>query len=243
MKYYIHKDGQQQGPYSINELKSIPIAPYTMVWHEGMDEWTKAKNVSDLKSILKVTPPPLKEVQPPPIDSKNKVSDNSKKKSSAGKTLLKIVIVLLLIVAGFVITTEVLRSNAHQERIRIESTVNNVIENKKEQKRRDKYRNNLGRYLIPTTNNYKKDLVFGGIWDLEIKLKNNTPYMMNKVAVKLFYIKADGGTYQTRRLFFNNVKPNQQIVLDAPNSEKGVEVRCQIDGLNSFTLGINGLSM
>ena len=59
MKYYIHIDGSQQGPYSIEELEKIKIERTTMVWHEGMGDWKSAEDVSNLKKIFKATPPPL----------------------------------------------------------------------------------------------------------------------------------------------------------------------------------------
>ncbi len=60
MKYYYHeKDGEQLGPCSKEELKLYRINKNTLVWTEGMDEWAKAKTLSELNDILISLPPEL----------------------------------------------------------------------------------------------------------------------------------------------------------------------------------------
>ena len=42
MKIWIYLNGLQQGPYSIDQLRLLPITPQTPVWYEGLAEWTPA---------------------------------------------------------------------------------------------------------------------------------------------------------------------------------------------------------
>jgi uncharacterized RDD family membrane protein YckC len=80
-EFYIADNGQQQGPFSIEELKSKGIQRDTLVWTEGLDKWTKADYIPFLKDILKATPPPFPNTEekttsqqvPPPIPT---VSDD-----------------------------------------------------------------------------------------------------------------------------------------------------------------------
>lgn len=58
-QYYIAADGQQQGPFTIEDLKEKGIRKDTLVWTEGLEDWTKAEYIPVLKNILKATPPPL----------------------------------------------------------------------------------------------------------------------------------------------------------------------------------------
>ena len=63
MKYFIIENKQQQGPFSIYELKDKGISSDTPVWAEGMNDWTPAGKVDELKDFLfntndKSTPPP-----------------------------------------------------------------------------------------------------------------------------------------------------------------------------------------
>lgn len=52
MKYYIIQNGQQMGPYTMEQLKLYHVTPETDVWTEGMANWTKAKNVSELAPLF-----------------------------------------------------------------------------------------------------------------------------------------------------------------------------------------------
>lgn len=70
MNYFIIVNDQQQGPFTIDELKLRGIAPDTLVWAEGMPQWTPASQVDELKTIFQneaggstATPPP------PPLDA------------------------------------------------------------------------------------------------------------------------------------------------------------------------------
>ncbi|MFN3605486.1 MAG: GYF domain-containing protein, partial [Leptonema sp. (in: bacteria)] len=58
-RYYIVVNGQQAGPFTIEELKSKGIQPDTLVWTEGLENWTKAKYIPFLKDVLRATPPPI----------------------------------------------------------------------------------------------------------------------------------------------------------------------------------------
>lgn len=63
MKYFIIENEQQTGPFTLEELQEKGIKSHTMVWKEGMDDWTPAWHVEELKEIIfgesqPVTPPP-----------------------------------------------------------------------------------------------------------------------------------------------------------------------------------------
>lgn len=63
MKYFIIENKEQQGPFSIYELKDRGIGSDTPVWAEGMSDWTPAGKVDELRDFLfntndKSTPPP-----------------------------------------------------------------------------------------------------------------------------------------------------------------------------------------
>lgn len=62
MVYYIIENGHQYGPFSIEQLKKRGITLNTQVWHEGMTQWTCAKNIPDLVDIAQ---PPLPGITPP----------------------------------------------------------------------------------------------------------------------------------------------------------------------------------
>lgn len=64
VSYYYAADGQQQGPVSFQRLQELfasrAVNRDTLVWKQGLAEWTALKEVDELKSFLGGnTPPPL----------------------------------------------------------------------------------------------------------------------------------------------------------------------------------------
>ena len=64
MNYFIVDNGQQAGPYTIDELVKRGLNSDTLVWAEGMTDWTPAWQVEELKNYLyaQQTPPPPPDV-------------------------------------------------------------------------------------------------------------------------------------------------------------------------------------
>lgn len=48
MKYYAIIDGEQSGPYTLDELADKGIGPDTYVWSKGMSDWERADEVADI---------------------------------------------------------------------------------------------------------------------------------------------------------------------------------------------------
>jgi hypothetical protein len=58
-KYFINEKGERKGPFSLEELKNQDIERSTMIWTEGLDGWKKAEEISDLKDLISLIPPPV----------------------------------------------------------------------------------------------------------------------------------------------------------------------------------------
>ncbi len=53
MEYFIiDHNGQQAGPFSMDQLTQKAITPETLVWAQGMADWTPAWKVAELKNVL-----------------------------------------------------------------------------------------------------------------------------------------------------------------------------------------------
>lgn len=50
--FIIDHNGQQAGPFSFDQLVQKGISPETLVWKQGMTDWTPAWKVEDLKAVL-----------------------------------------------------------------------------------------------------------------------------------------------------------------------------------------------
>lgn len=61
MKKYFYSNGQEKtGPVSHDELKQAQgISKETLIWFEGLDDWTPAMELEEIKSILGLQPPPI----------------------------------------------------------------------------------------------------------------------------------------------------------------------------------------
>jgi membrane protease subunit (stomatin/prohibitin family) len=64
-QWYLHQNGQQLGPFSINQLSQQGLTPQTQVWKSGMNAWETASTIPELTSLFAVAPPP-----PPPAMAK-----------------------------------------------------------------------------------------------------------------------------------------------------------------------------
>jgi hypothetical protein len=76
-KYFIHNGLEQHGPYSLDELKKKELTAKTMVWYNGMSNWTEVQFIPDLKEFAAVTPPPFEKANPinQPFDKAKKAID------------------------------------------------------------------------------------------------------------------------------------------------------------------------
>jgi hypothetical protein len=63
IKFFVVINNQQAGPYDLNILKQMitqnQITRETMVWKEGMQNWTSAGSVNELSVMFGLTPPPI----------------------------------------------------------------------------------------------------------------------------------------------------------------------------------------
>lgn len=94
MKYFIVENNKQSGPFSIYELKDKGITSETLVWAEGMTDWTPAWKVDELRAFLfntkdASTPPPLPEDMEQPAAAPAAPAAAIEKKKPQGSSCLK----------------------------------------------------------------------------------------------------------------------------------------------------------
>ncbi|MGI9249742.1 MAG: GYF domain-containing protein [Pseudohongiellaceae bacterium] len=60
MKKYFYTDGKDKhGPFSLEELEKENISGDTLVWFEGLEDWTAASQIREVVAILELKPPPI----------------------------------------------------------------------------------------------------------------------------------------------------------------------------------------
>jgi hypothetical protein len=96
---------------------------------------------------------------------------------------------------------------------------------------------NLSKEINITASNYKK-ATFGGISDLEFTVSNGTSYIIDMVIAEVDYYTANKKIYKTETVYFKNIAPKGIQVQQAPNSNRGYEVKYRISLISSKELGI-----
>lgn len=51
-EYYIISEGERRGPYTAEAMRGIGLRPDTMVWRQGMADWTPASELAELADIF-----------------------------------------------------------------------------------------------------------------------------------------------------------------------------------------------
>ena len=50
--YYISVGLEDQGPFSLEQLKVLHVERDSFIWHEGLEEWTTAENIPELNEVI-----------------------------------------------------------------------------------------------------------------------------------------------------------------------------------------------
>ena len=129
MKYFIVENNKQSGPFSIYELKDKGITSETLVWAEGMTDWTPAWKVDELRAFLfntkdASTPPPLPEdmEQPAAAPAEPPATVEKKKGSSCLKRMF-VGFLFLLAVLLVAMAVSCPSEQAHKNKIKEKITL------------------------------------------------------------------------------------------------------------------------
>jgi hypothetical protein len=104
-QYYIHDGEMRKGPFDLEHLQEQPLKKETPVWYDGLEDWTIAGSINELKPFfgLTTTPPPLTQTfennAPHRNEILNSFSDAEEElpEKSKNSFLLPILITLIII--------------------------------------------------------------------------------------------------------------------------------------------------
>lgn len=118
-KYYIEINGLQSEALSFEELKTKDITKETLIWFEGLTEWSKAGSIDELAELFKSIPPPIHKVNPPTLkqDYHKDEEKQSFLSNNTNKVLLGVfsIIVFVVLIYSFSDKTQVDTQNATQQ--------------------------------------------------------------------------------------------------------------------------------
>lgn len=252
-KYFIHNGEIENGPFDIEQLKTMQIKSETPIWYEGLQNWTVTGNVEELKSILisTSTPPKFEKFAQqntnvnPPSYTKPYYENNQNFEQKKSKTLRNVLIgvgVLALIFIVLSIATNNSKptynengeiSGADTSAVAVDDE-NDRINEELTIKNRN-YRNNIEQYVGANTNRYSYNEL-GGISNLDIIVTNNTEYLLDEVNVNVDYIKDNGGIYKSEIVTIYNIPAKQDKSVSAPESDRGTSVEAKIQTISSKKL-------
>ncbi|MET3025921.1 hypothetical protein ABXT06_04535 [Flavobacterium sp. UW10123] len=149
-------------------------------------------------------------------------------------TLLKILIGLVAVLIVLVSLSFIDSHRDFEEQLKIEKGIDSVFQNEAKQKylhdltvKNRQLRNSWTEYIGVKTNDYTYYEV-GGVENLKITCTNDTPYKLDVVYVTVCYIIDNGTCFKTEDVTFNNVPPNSQMSVNAPNSSRGKKISLDI---------------
>ena len=254
-KYFIHNGENELGPFDQEQLKLQGLKKETPIWYEGLESWTTAGEIEELKSLFPVTPPPLiKITEPtvatPPIMSQPQQSYQSyeeafpSKKNFSPSKLIIAGVVLASCVIGWLLYQNSLNAktltNLQDQVYSQDSTI--TVEADKESNRQRiniantkknmNYRNNWYKYISATNSSYSYGAL-GGISGLEVVISNNTEYMLDEVEVQVGYVQDNGEFFKTEDVIITNIQAKSTKAQKAPDSNRGKTVQINIMGIYS----------
>jgi hypothetical protein len=227
-QYFIHNGKSQQGPFDLEQLKAQSINKDTQIWCEGLQSWTSADKIEELKSVLTSIPPEfsIKSITPPPIQ--NQPLPSSKQRSSIGRRLLMGVGVIVLVLIGIFVFNQIKSQQQQTERL---NSVNN------EEDIKTQIRNNITSYVTAERNEYTYSNL-GGIYNLKITVTNGTDYLIDNVKVKVIYIKGNGDVWNSQIIDFDLLRSQTKTTIKVPDTERGTSIQYEIVSIKSTALGL-----
>jgi hypothetical protein len=246
-EFFIHDGEAEKGPYTLEQLKSISLKKETLVWFDGLEQWTIAGNLPELNELFvtKLTPPPLtKTINESLAGTYVHVPAEPLPQQKKKSYLMPLGITAVVVIA--VIIWLMYQDNKNNETITTLQTQVSTQQLQKDQKEDEQkkineaiakknleYRNNWEKYIRKDYDQLKIDYGLGGISQFNVHISNETEYMLDEVDVLVEYIRKNGEVWQSRTVSFSNIAPGTAETKVAPSSVNGVNVRLAIQKIVS----------
>lgn len=256
-QYYVHNGLKEIGPFDIENLKQQDLKKDTPIWYEGIDAWTNAIDIEELKSLFigHSKPPPLNKATPPPIIDATKklhthISNEVFPKKNRAYLISSLIVGLIVVgsVLGWLIYQNLQNSDTIENLNEEVSSTKHILQKEKDEvesqqaKRQSlnreltlknmNYRNNWRDYIKAKSNKYLYREM-GGISSLEVNITNSTDYMLDEVVVLVNYIKTNGDNFKTETVILYNIPANSSKSVSAPESNRGTSVSMDIQSIIS----------
>ncbi len=238
------------GPVSVEEFSKNRYYKSTLIWYEGLAGWINIGDSQELKHLIGTMSTPaldtglpqsLPNSTPPLTEVVAKHTNNLNKYS-----ILVVLLLVLFLIAYFynknskpdtgnMMVPVISNNDAGSDTLAANEA--EIIKNASTDAEMKTYRLNWEKFIIAIPNDFKQKNL-GGIEDLKIIVKNNSPYLIDSLMVKVIYLKANDEVYQTEMIRFDNIALNSSKELFAPSSDRGVKVHCTIISIHSGSMNL-----
>jgi hypothetical protein len=136
-KFYAFINEKQEGPLTIEELKTNKINRDTLIWFEGIEDWKSAKEIEELKVLFISSPPPINvknenKIPPIPVIKTNlKANIPTKKKSKIIVLSLIGILIGVSIAVAFIKYNERVEKAIHEQNLKLHEQNLKILEQEK----------------------------------------------------------------------------------------------------------------
>lgn len=238
--YLLLKDNRQSGPYSLEQLITLDLQPKDLVWVQGQSEgWTYASEIKELSELLQPKESPSVTQNSNSVILNNDFFTSGKTKRY--KMALVAAGVAILILSGFLIN----KFFYQPEEVQIKASGTPAPRTGEPVTNAENFQNALSKEFIPEVKPKKikpKDLkklvavetneyhvrLLGGINDLKLTVQNYSEHLLDKVIIKVDYLKPKGEVVNSEVVTIKNIKPQDLKIVEVPPSKRGVKVKYTI---------------
>ena len=257
--YFINDRNESEGGFTIEQLQSMGIKPNTLVWCEGLENWQKAADVELLKPLFAKMPPPVPQLPPPvikisvppliepkivPVVQKaapvvQRVEPQKKGWFGRLNWLQKIGFFFLVFVGLYaVVATIAVLSNGNTSSYKYNGGTTIEGSNSGWTAAQNSVRENPA-YYVAIDKKYNANELLGGISDGFIAVSNNSDFAFDRVVMRVYYIKSDGGVHSSTTVVARNIQGRSTVNEPFPNSGRGTSVRVKIQFIDCAALDIH----
>lgn len=247
MQYYYNQNGQQHGPFTLEEFQRQPITKDTLVWKPGMAEWVSAGSMPDLMAMF---PPPIPMALPatPAANRRLELSTKIWKWAAIGTFLIMVGVAYW----KFGQSTDTQNSASIVSPpgpVVNQDSLDQVEREREAQRIEEELKRKEGMQKAVELLNWR-DLVtakivnvnvkngFGGINSVTIDITNNLSYDIEWMDVWIEYVKLNGDVYTTQSIDVRDLKAGEFRRLTGPGAERGRSARCRVQFIVVPALGL-----
>ena len=253
-QYLLLRDGQESGPYSLEAVEMIELKSLDLVWVVGESvTWQYPDEVEELKPFIN-TNQQAHSIQTSLIHSSELNYRSSSRRTMAGflsGASFALVILSVAIIAAIFITKD--WSNKPQGNSAMKKTAAKdgfIIPEEAAASISNDFRNAITKEIVPVEDSAKKIKkekpknlkklvslesnadykvgIFGGIKNLKLTINNNSDVLLEKVTIRINYLKRNGEVIHNETLSAKKIEPQSTQTIDVAPSTRGVKVSYKV---------------